>query len=473
MPKAPAGAQRPKDRSQHAHTIRATSASRFHRRSLALARALVARIAEPTSGRTRAAVRASADTRASLDPTDRAPDRAAARPTSRRTRFALKPRLQSERAVPIGAALILLAASVLSYAPSMAQGAIEAGQGGTSDRGAEPRIAIGGSSDFDFEPVDGGSDESYAPIELAGLLGGREKVALTGPESFGEPGDVLDGSFLEDGTLVKPIAVDTSIADSSDLLRTYKVQSGDTLVGIANAHGVTMMTVWWANKLAAKDDLKVGQTLVIPPVSGLVTTVAEGDTLDSLAAKNGIEPSEILAVNELDDPTLVIGQTIILPGAHGAAIATPKPTPRRVVSSGGGSSTVRPPVTYSGGSFAWPVVGGNNYISQYFHYGHYGIDIAATYGSTVRAAAAGTVTFAGWRSNGGGYQVWIAHGSGLYTTYNHMSAVKVGTGQKVGKGQQVGRIGQSGYATGPHLHFEVWKGPIWDGGYRVNPLRYY
>jgi len=468
LPKAPAGAQRPKDRSQHAHTIRATSASRFHRRSLALARALVARVTKPTPGRTRAEVRAS------LAATDRATDRVVARPTSGRTRFALKTRLQSERAVPIGAALILLAASALSYAPGIpAQGAIEAGQGGTSARGEGPRIAIGGSGDFEFEPIDGVSDESYAPIELAGLLGGREKVALTGPDSFVEPAGALDGSFLEDGTLVKPIVVDTSIADASDLLRTYKVQSGDTLVGIANAHGVSMMTVWWANKLSSKDDLKVGQTLVIPPVSGLVMTVGEGDTLDSLAAKNGIEPSEILAVNELDDPTLVIGQTIILPGAHGAAIATPKPTPRRVVTSGGGSSTVRPPVTYSGGAFAWPVVGGNNYISQYFRYGHYGIDIAATYGSTVRAAAAGTVTFAGWRSNGGGYQVWIAHGSGLYTTYNHMSAVKVGTGQKVGKGQQVGRIGQSGYATGPHLHFEVWKGPIWDGGYRVNPLRYY
>ena len=121
---------------------------------------------------------------------------------------------------------------------------------------------------------------------------------------------------------------------------------------------------------------------------------------------------------------------------------------------------------------SWPVVGGGNYISQYFHYGHYGLDIAADYGSTVRAAAGGTVTFAGWKNNGGGYQVWIAHGSGLYTTYNHMSGVSVGRGQSVGKGQQVGRVGQTGHATGPHLHFEVWRGAIWNGGDRVNPLGY-
>jgi len=83
------------------------------------------------------------------------------------------------------------------------------------------------------------------------------------------------------------------------------------------------------------------------------------------------------------------------------------------------------------------------------------------------------VIFAGWKSNGGGYQVWVAHGSGLYTTYNHMSSISVGRGQHVDRGQRVGRVGQSGNATGPHLHFEVWRGPVWNGGQRVNPLAYF
>ncbi|MEK6719867.1 MAG: M23 family metallopeptidase [Chloroflexota bacterium] len=380
-------------------------------------------------------------------------------------------RLHSERVVPIGAAAILLVASVLSYAPAPSAGE---NQGGPVALGSEPRLAVGGSNELQFEPVAAG-DESYAPIEVAGLLGGREVTTpASGPGPLVEPGaqsePQVDGAFLDDGTLLKPIAVDTSIADSSGMLERYKVQSGDTLVGIADKFDVSMMTVWWANKLSSKNDLKVGQVLVVPPVTGLVATVKEGDTLEGLAKTYGIDPAEIVETNQLDDPTLVIGQTVILPGAAGAGIPTPKPTPKRVVSSSGNA---RAPVTYSGGAFVWPVVGGNNYISQYFRYGHYGLDIAATYGSTVRAGAAGTVLYAGWRSNGGGYQVWIGHGSGLYTTYNHMAGVSVGTGQGVARGQQVGRVGSSGYATGPHLHFEVWTGPIWNGGSRVNPLRYF
>ena len=65
------------------------------------------------------------------------------------------------------------------------------------------------------------------------------------------------------------------------------------------------------------------------------------------------------------------------------------------------------------------------------------------------------------------------YGNGVYTTYNHMSAITVGNGQTVGRGQQVGRVGMSGHATGPHLHFEVWLGTIWDAGQRVNPMRYF
>ena len=288
------------------------------------------------------------------------------------------------------------------------------------------------------------------------------------------------GPFLDDGTLLTGYAPDTAVEDGSDLIQVYRVKSGDTLSGVARKFDVSTMTLWWANKLSSKDDLRVGQPLTIPSVNGLVITVKETDTLESLAAKHDVSEAKIIDLNQLEDPTLVVGQVLILPDAKGAPMPTPKPTPKPVsrprVTSGGSSSggtSGGGPVNYTGGAFRWTVVGGGNYISQYYRYGHYGLDIAADYGSRVIAAAGGKVIFAGWKSNGGGYQVWVSHGGGLYTTYNHMSGVSVGNGQSVDRGQQVGRIGESGRATGPHLHLEVWRGMIWDGGQRVNPLRYF
>ena len=236
------------------------------------------------------------------------------------------------------------------------------------------------------------------------------------------------------------------------------------------------MTVVWANDLKSKTDFKKGDTLRIPPVTGLIVKVAATDTLAAIAARYDVNGTDILATNGIDDPNLVVGQVLVLPGAKGRAMDKPSiqavPNRHHGPAAAVVAAASRARQTYTGGKFLFPVVGGNNYISQYFHYGHYAIDIAADYGTTVRAAAGGIVTFAGWKSNGGGYQVWVAHGSGLYTTYNHMSAITVGRGQHVGRGQTVGRVGQSGNATGPHCHFEVWRGPVWDGGQRVNPLGY-
>ena len=72
----------------------------------------------------------------------------------------------------------------------------------------------------------------------------------------------------------------------------YKVKSGDTLVEIAQKFDVSMMTLWWANKLKSKDDLHVGQVLRIPPVSGLVYTVKDTDTLDAVAAEYKVDSAE-------------------------------------------------------------------------------------------------------------------------------------------------------------------------------------
>jgi murein DD-endopeptidase MepM/ murein hydrolase activator NlpD len=394
---------------------------------------------------------------------------------------------------PLAALMVVVLFAVASTFPSAALGPT----GGTSGRGDGPRLALAGGAESgptdDSTEADAAAGDSQLGANMPdqGREGGLSRLDPEALALLTEPGTgtlesgadaapgtetaaaELVGPYLDDGTMVKPIFVDTSVSDGRGLLKTYKVRSGDTLVGIAHRFGVSMMTLWWANELRTKDELHIGQVLTIPPVNGLVIVVEGGESLKSIASKYHVDADEVFEMNKLEDRNLIVGQTLILPGAVGKKIpqvrvqSSPHPT-----ASSGGSRPVRTPSHYSGGSMRWPVVGGNNYISQYFHYGHYGLDIAADYGTKVVAAASGTVTFAGWKNNGGGYQVWIAHGSGLYTTYNHMSAVTVGRGQYVGRGQQVGRIGQSGNATGPHLHFEVWRGPVWAGGTRVNPLVY-
>jgi murein DD-endopeptidase MepM/ murein hydrolase activator NlpD len=388
---------------------------------------------------------------------------------------ALRPLTTAERALPLAVAAIVAGASLLAVLPSSPAGAV----GGVEGRGQDVRLVVNGGAQRAVGPVDVaaldgrlGDDTSFAPLVLPGDVA----VAAEVEQEAADP-----GAFLDDGTLVTGYAPETTVEDGSGLIVRYKVRSGDTLSTIARRFDVSMVTLWWANKLKSKDDLHIGQVLRIPPVSGLVVTVKETDTLESLAKEHAAKVSRIKTVNQLTDETLVVGQVLVIPGAKGEPIPTPKPTPKPKVAKPRAASTPRTSGRsggsyggrYSGGSMRWPVVGGGNYVSQYFHYGHYGLDIAADYGSSVVAGASGRVSFAGWKSNGGGWQVWISHGSGIYTTYNHMAGVSVGAGQWVGKGQRVGRIGQSGWATGPHLHFEVWiGGPPWSGGHQVNPMRY-
>jgi murein DD-endopeptidase MepM/ murein hydrolase activator NlpD len=398
---------------------------------------------------------------------------------------ALRPFTSAERALPVAVAAIVAIASLLALLPGTPAGAAGAAQG----QGQDVRLAVGGGLDRSNDTLSGPESVDTGPVTIDAAVGAAAPSfrPVTLPKDVStQPGSVQSsvepGNFLADGTLLTGYAPDTNVVDGADLVQLYKVKSGDTLVTIARHFGVSMMTLWWANKLPSKDQLHVGQVLRIPPVSGLVVTVAETDTLDSLAATYGVSSARIVELNGLTDPTLVVGQVLVIPGAKGAPIPTPPPTPRPAArpaappSSRSASSHVSSrgaPASYSGGRFAWPVAGGNNYISQYFHAGHGAIDIAGDYGTPIVAAGSGLVVFAGWKSNGGGWQVWISHGGGLYTTYNHMSALTVHSGQSVGRGQQVGRLGMSGNATGPHLHFEVWVGGMpWAGGTQVNPMRY-
>lgn len=87
---------------------------------------------------------------------------------------------------------------------------------------------------------------------------------------------------------------------------------------------------------------------------------------------------------------------------------------------------------------------------------HRGVDLDVPTGTPVTAMAAGTVRFAG-AQRGFGNVVWVDHAAGFASAYAHLSRIDVGRGNRVSAGQQVGLSGASGNASGPHLHFEVWR----------------
>lgn len=144
--------------------------------------------------------------------------------------------------------------------------------------------------------------------------------------------------------------------------------------------------------------------------------------------------------------------------------------------STGGGTAAKPPVTppvQGSGMFIWPAQG---YVSSEFggrdsptagaSSNHKGIDIAAPYGSNVVAAAAGTVTFAGFSVSAGNYVI-ISHGGGISTVYMHNSVLSVSAGQSVSQGQKIAEVGSTGFSTGPHCHFGVTV-----NGTYVNPRNY-
>lgn len=158
---------------------------------------------------------------------------------------------------------------------------------------------------------------------------------------------------------------------------------------------------------------------------------------------------------------------------------TMKPSINEIVAIG----TKYIPTVGSVGNWAWPTNSGWTITSPYgwridpfsgYRDLHNALDIAGTgYGSNIYAATNGVVTTVSYDSING-YHVVINHNNGYYTWYNHMNSwpiVKVG--QTVARGQVIGYIGSSGYATGPHLHFQVWVGRPYREGYTINPFDMY
>ena len=256
---------------------------------------------------------------------------------------------------------------------------------------------------------------------------------------------------LGGGALVAPTMteINESVAPRTDV-EIYFVQGGDTASGIAENFGISTSTLLWANDLSYWSYIRPGDELKIPPISGVLHTVADGDTVAKVAKKYEADEDKIIAFNKLADPDdLVVGENIMVPeGRKRTAVPTPSYSSGSYASAPSSGSIG----SYSGGGWYWPTDW--RVITQYYGWRHNGLDIDGNYNTNNYAAKAGVVTYAGWL---GGYGLYceIDHGSGITTRYGHFSSIAVGAGQYVDGGQYLGKTGTTGRSTGTHLHFEV------------------
>lgn len=205
-----------------------------------------------------------------------------------------------------------------------------------------------------------------------------------------------------------------------DVLR-VEVQKGDTLWQISQDHKVTLREVVWLNHLEHLS-LRPGQVVFLPK-GGLSESVRRRASLD-------LRTSELLAK---------------------ARKKTPKDT-QKMAGTAVGATVFRPIRGRVSSGFGWrshPLLKKSRF--------HKGVDIAAPKGTPIQSLYGGKVIFAG-RAGAGGKSIILRHPNGLETVYAHCDKLLVEKGQKIEQGATIGKVGKTGLATAPHLHFAMRRG---------------
>ena len=265
---------------------------------------------------------------------------------------------------------------------------------------------------------------------------------------------------------------------------TYEVQKGDTFVGIAAANNMTLSELEALNPDTDSSRIYIGQIVNVKEEIPFLSV----KTVDHVTYTEEIE----CPVVEVEDSSMYQGESKVLDaGVPGEQVVTAdvaylngveqertvleshvtREATDKVIAVG---TKVRP-TWYPTGTFIWPVYGsitsrfGYRSIFGSYSY-HSGLDIATSYGTTIKAADGGTVVWSGYGTGSywsyGNYVV-IDHGNGKRTLYAHCSSLLVSAGDKVYQGQAIARVGSTGRSTGNHCHFEVQI-----NGTAVNPLAY-
>ncbi len=311
---------------------------------------------------------------------------------------------------------------------------------------------------------------TYTPA-LDGIV--IEPAVATGPA----PLTPVSESWREErGSAIRPTYIAQNNIDpyepAAELPGQVTVQPGDTVYAIARRAGATPQAIISLNRLSPPYGLEIGQIVRVPansvppsraaapaaaPPRETAHVVRSGDTLYSISRATGASVDAIAQANSLGRPySLRVGQTLKIPGGAGAVAAGPRAPDADVgdlarnVSYGSAS-------TKPGALFDWPVQGrviGSFGLSDAGKRND-GVNIAAPVGTPVRAAADGEVVYRGSELEGYGNLLLIKHDDGFVTAYAHNDAMLVKKGDRVRKGQVIAKVGQTGSASEPQLHFEI------------------
>ena len=186
-------------------------------------------------------------------------------------------------------------------------------------------------------------------------------------------------------------------------------------------------------------------------MDGIVHVVAKGESLGRLSSVYKVSMTQLADCNDLGSDVISPGQTLFIPGARLSSAALKQVYGTTVI------WPARGPISSYFGYRADPFTGVRSY--------HSGIDIVVNMGTAVKAVMDATVAAVGWNSSYGNYVI-LNHGGGLQTLYGHLSRAAVKQGQRVSQGTVIAYSGNTGYSTGPHLHFGVYR-----NGVLSNPLK--
>lgn len=231
----------------------------------------------------------------------------------------------------------------------------------------------------------------------------------------------------------------------------YTVQPGDSLSTIAARSGLTLGTLINFNGISNARRIQTGMVLKVPNMDGVLHTVARGESLSAIAQRTRVAYDDILDANNLESAVLQPGQKLFLPGAQINNFELRQALGELFI------YPVRGRLTSAYGYRRDPFTGVRRF--------HAGIDLAGPVGTPIRASMEGRVADVGFHSVYGNYVV-INHDGGYQTLYAHLQTYSVAKGQRVAQGARIGAMGSTGYSTGSHLHFSIFR-----RNQHVDPLR--